>query len=256
MFPPTTCSIPGRCVHNRRGNEGHPTISFESYPAPTLETFSYRNDQSDFSGYDEFADSVVRRGTDRFALLAVPRLAKRPDRGKNGGQRGPPPRSDDKTQSPASSKFCAPRIDRGTGIVPNHPQRLLVIVLRVLGCVDLTALVAVVMPNAWMAAIHAAVGLGEFPETPLVGYLTRSASALYALHGAMILFVSFDVDRYRPLITFMALAALIQGLVILAIDLAVGMPTPWILVEAPAFIGTGLAVLVAQRAIPSSRGES
>ena len=131
--------------------------------------------------------------------------------------------------------------------MPNH-RRLLVIVLRVYGCVDLAALVAVVMPGEWMAAIHAAVGLGEFPEAPLVGYLTRSASALYALHGAMILFVSFDVDRYWPLITFLAIAAVIQGFVILAIDLAVGMPMPWTIIEVPSFIGTGAAVLAAQYA--------
>lgn len=43
----------------------------------------------------------------------------------------------------------------------------------------LTALVAVVMPYEWMNVIHRQAGLGELPHVPIVGYLTRSISALY-----------------------------------------------------------------------------
>ena len=46
--------------------------------------------------------------------------------------------------------------------------------------------------------IHRQVGLGELPQVPIVGYLTRSISALYALHGALLVFMAGDVRRYLP----------------------------------------------------------
>jgi hypothetical protein len=126
-------------------------------------------------------------------------------------------------------------------------QPLLAVVLRVLGGLDALAILAVLLPTEWMAKAHAWLGLGQLPREPIVGYLTRSASALYALHGAMILFISFDTRRYDRLITFLAAAALVHGAVMLGIDLAVGMPVFWTLCEGPAFAATGALVLVIQR---------
>jgi hypothetical protein len=122
-------------------------------------------------------------------------------------------------------------------------QTGLVFTLRVLGVVDLLALLAVFLPLEWMAKTHSGLGLGELPREPIVGYLTRSASALYALHGAMILFISFDPHRYARLISFLAAAALVHGAVMLGIDVIVGMPLAWTLFEGPAFAATGAAVL-------------
>ncbi len=126
-------------------------------------------------------------------------------------------------------------------------RRLLVIVLRALGLLDLLALVAVAMPHAWMSAAHGWVGLGPLPQQPIIAYLTRSASALYALHGAMVLFVSFDVGRYLPLIRFLAIAALVHGAVMLGIDVAAGMPALWTLIEPPCFAASGAIVLLVMR---------
>ena len=128
-----------------------------------------------------------------------------------------------------------------------NSRRPLVIVLRCLGALDFLAILAVFLPQSWMASAHAALGLGTLPDAPILGYLTRSASALYVLHGAMILFVSFDVRRYERLITFLAIAALIHGAVMLGIDLAVGMPWFWTLFEGPGFAMTGIVVLMAKR---------
>ncbi len=122
----------------------------------------------------------------------------------------------------------------------------LAVVLRVLGCVDLLALAAAAMPQAWMAKGHAWAGLGPWPDAPIVGYLGRSASLLYALHGATVVFISFDLDRYRPLITFLAVIALLHGAAMLGIDLAERMPPWWTAVEGPAFSATGAVVLSLQ----------
>jgi hypothetical protein len=80
----------------------------------------------------------------------------------------------------------------------------------------------------------------------VVEYLARSASALYALHGALVLFLSFDVPRYWRLITFLAVAALVHGAVMTGIDLAAGMPVAWTLGEGPCFAATGAVVLLLQ----------
>jgi hypothetical protein len=123
------------------------------------------------------------------------------------------------------------------------PYRSLQIFLRVLGCIDGLAFFAVVMPESWMAAVHRGLGMGELPAAPLVGYMTRSASLLYALHGAVIVFVSFDVPRYRPLIRFLAWAALVHGLLLVAIDLMERMPPWWTLLEGPVYFLMGATVL-------------
>ena len=129
---------------------------------------------------------------------------------------------------------------------PNR-QRALACVLRALGCLDCLALVAVLMPLYWMEVAHAWLGLGAMPQGPIVGYLARSASALYALHGAMIIFVSFDVERYAPLIRFLAILALVHGTVVLGIGLAEQLPIFWRFGEGPAFAASGALVLWLQR---------
>src|SRR5262249_10905853 len=99
----------------------------------------------------------------------------------------------------------------------------------------------------WLEIGHRWAGLGELPAAPIVGYLARSASALYALHGATVVFVSFDVERYRPLIRFLALLAVVHGGVMFGIDWVVGMAAWWLWLEGPGFAATGVAVLVALR---------
>lgn len=99
------------------------------------------------------------------------------------------------------------------------------------GSVLLLACGAVVMPHAWMDVIHQRTGLGPLPEMPIVGYLTRSLSALYALHGVMTLIIAADVPRYLPLIRFSGMAAIAFGLTLAAINLTVHMPLRWTLGE-------------------------
>ena len=88
----------------------------------------------------------------------------------------------------------------------NRNEQILIWLLRLCGVVMLTALAAVVMPYEWMNVIHRQTGLGELPHVPIVGYLTRSISALYAFHGALLVFLASDVRRYLPIVRFLALA--------------------------------------------------
>jgi hypothetical protein len=115
----------------------------------------------------------------------------------------------------------------------NRYEKALVLLLRLDAVLLLTALVPSMMPFAWMQAIHRALGMGELAEGPLIGYLTRSLSIMYAMHGAMMLFVSLDVRRYLPIVKFIVLLGVLFGLWMIGLDLAVGMPLFWTVGEGP-----------------------
>lgn len=116
-------------------------------------------------------------------------------------------------------------------------RRALVYYFRIAAGVLLFALFAVFLPFDWMDAIHRWLGLGDLPRGPIIDYLTRSLSLLYALFGCLCLAISLDVDRYLPLVRFMAVASVAFGVIIIGIDLVAGMPLSWI-------VGEGTSILV------------
>lgn len=126
-------------------------------------------------------------------------------------------------------------------------ERALRIVLRVVGTVSMSAVFAVAMPGDWMAAAHAWLGLGEMPREPIVGYLARSASALYALGGALAWRVSYDLERLLPVVRFMGISAIVLGAVLIVADTAEGLPLHWILGEGPIDIAIGALILSLSR---------
>lgn len=127
------------------------------------------------------------------------------------------------------------------------PERPLVWLLRAVGTVDLLSLLAVVMPRSWHEWAHEGAGLGPLPEGAIVFYLTRSASALYTLYGALLLFLARDVVRYLPVIRFLAVAAQVHAVVLMAIDVAAGLPRWWVLAEGLGYSAWSLAVLCLAR---------
>ena len=122
-------------------------------------------------------------------------------------------------------------------------EKILVVVLRLTGLLLLLALGAVFMPFGWMDRIHGWIGLGELPNTPMIGYLTRSLSALYAVHGVLVLFISIDVRRYLPVVRCLAVISLVFGVGMIGLDYAVGLPLWWILGEGPSVIALGVLLL-------------
>jgi hypothetical protein len=122
-------------------------------------------------------------------------------------------------------------------------RRQLVWFLRILGGLDLIALLAVVMPFSAMNWMHYTIGLGEMPDAPLMGYLARSASMLYAFLGGLVLYMSFDVDRYRPVLDLIGRIVLVCGVILIGIDLAERLPLWWICLEGPTVLGLGGVLL-------------
>jgi len=85
------------------------------------------------------------------------------------------------------------------------------------------------------------------PDAPIVSYFARSLSAFYAMMSTIILFISFDIRRYRSFAKLWAYLAIIAGFVLLGIDVTAVMPLSWTLTEGPPTIA--IVVLWLQRLI-------
>ena len=115
--------------------------------------------------------------------------------------------------------------------------------LRISGFMLLCATFAIFLTTDFMAWSHEKLGLGDFPHAPLTQYLTRSASALYALHGSVLMFTSFRVREYHELVRLLGLLNLAFGAAMLGIDLQAPMPMFWTLQEGPGIFVSGLLML-------------
>ena len=135
-------------------------------------------------------------------------------------------------------------------VTETSSERWLAILLRFAGGVMLLAFGAIFMPTEWMVANHRRLGLGEFPASPLVEYLTRSVSALYGIHGGLYLVVARDIRRYAGVLAYLAAMNIVFGLLMVGIDLHAGMPWYWILGEGPPVLAFGVLLLGLLRSVP------
>jgi len=126
----------------------------------------------------------------------------------------------------------------------NHAraETFLRFVLRWIGTLSLLALGAIVMPYSWMDATHQWLGLGRLPDQPIVGYLARSVSALYALLGGLLWALSFDLQRHRPTLCFLGAAIMVFGAILIGIDWIEGLPLYWRAWEGPWVMVMGAAI--------------
>ena len=133
-------------------------------------------------------------------------------------------------------------------------DKVLVILLRLLGVTALFALLAVVLPASWMAAAHRWLGLGEMPTASVVEYLARSVSAFYALLGALCPVMATDLERYRPLVRLFGVAFALLGVVFTGVDLVAGMPWWWTAIEGPRALAVGALIYFLARPAYSKGG--
>jgi hypothetical protein len=107
---------------------------------------------------------------------------------------------------------------------PWTAERWLVLLLRLIGGVCLLALVPLWMPRGWIDAGHRRLGWGEFPTAPVAEYLARSASALSAFYGGLLVALSADVRRYAPLVRYQAAAIMTLSACGVVVGWRAGMP--------------------------------
>lgn len=119
-------------------------------------------------------------------------------------------------------------------------DRLLTWLIRANAAILLCAVLPIFFPTELMAEMHQRLGLGTLARDRLTEYLTRSVSACYAVHGAVLLVLASDVRRYRRLIDWMYVIHFLFALTMLGIDLFAGMPAWWTISE----VGTIGAVAV------------
>lgn len=129
--------------------------------------------------------------------------------------------------------------------------KLLQALLRLGGVVTICGFFAILLPEEWMAASHAWLGLGEFPRAPIVDYLTRSVAALYGFHGVLLLTVARDPIALRPIVSYVAFMNVAFGAIMLGIDLHAGMPLLWTLGEGPPIAAMGVAIGLLNSSIPA-----
>ena len=123
----------------------------------------------------------------------------------------------------------------------------LTIYLRLVGTVAGLAAIGAVMPLRWMDTIHRAIGMGALPDGPIVEYLARSTSAFYALMGALLWMLSFDLVRYHLLVRRLGKAIIALGILLLWVDIMAGMPWFWQAMEGPVNVVLGTIILWAAR---------
>jgi len=113
----------------------------------------------------------------------------------------------------------------------------------VVGVGLLMAIVPVFFPVSLMATLHQWLGLGDFPDAPITIYLARSTSLLYAMHGAVMLYVAWHFDRCQTLVPLLGLLHVVLGATMLGVDLNAGMPLYWVAGEGLPIALTGGVIL-------------
>lgn len=129
-------------------------------------------------------------------------------------------------------------------------EKLLKFFFRAGACVLFLAVFPIFFPVSWMSEHHRLLGLGLFPETAITDYLTRSLSALYAIHGGVLWIVGGNLRRFRPLAVYVAWLNVVLGLVLLGIDLHAGMPWWWTAFEGPGLVSMGVVQILLLRGVP------
>ena len=125
-------------------------------------------------------------------------------------------------------------------------ERLLKLVLRLTGAALCLATPFIFLPRAEYGAIHEWLGFGPYPDGPIIDYLARSASAMYALSGVFCWLVSYDVRRHGRVILFLGASSIAFGALMLAVEFQLGLPWWWVLGEGVAAVVLGIVLLVLQ----------
>ncbi len=123
-------------------------------------------------------------------------------------------------------------------------EKALIIILRLSGLMLITAFIAVFMPYETMARIHQRIGLGYFPQLPILDYLARSVSLFYGIHGVIVLYISFELIRYLQFLKLLCYLGFVFGIALFIIDIKAPMPASWTFGEGPLIVALNLVIYI------------
>lgn len=103
--------------------------------------------------------------------------------------------------------------------------------LMLIGTSALLAFAAALMPARWIVEIAEELGFEPFPHSPLTFYLARHLSLLYGFTGVALWIVALDLNRYRPLVGYIAIGTIALGILQGTVDAMAAMPRWWTLAE-------------------------
>ena len=141
-------------------------------------------------------------------------------------------------------------------LTPKRTETLLQWLLIANGVLVLLALPAVFMPAAVMDRFHQQLMQAPLPPGPIVQYLARSLSALYAAFGSLTLLLAWDLRRFGPLVTWWGVTAILFGLILVWVDTNAPMPAHWTWSECSYTLITGMLVLILQRRMATPKTNS
>ncbi len=123
--------------------------------------------------------------------------------------------------------------------------RIQIWLLRLGGTIEMLAFCAVVLPLELMERAHSGIGMGPMPQGTLVEFMIRQASFCYGMHGILMWVLSFDVQRFEPLVQLIGWTFLIYGPVFAWIEWKSGAPWWWTTFDPIACSALGLGILLA-----------
>jgi hypothetical protein len=110
-------------------------------------------------------------------------------------------------------------------------ERALIAMLRFVGTVCLLALLPLLMPRTWIEVTHAWLEFGPFPDAPIAEYLARSTSGLAAFYGGLLWVLSTNIQQYRTVIHYQAIAIASLSTIGLVLGTSAGIPVKWLLAD-------------------------
>lgn len=142
-------------------------------------------------------------------------------------------------------------VEADSGLVSKQLP-LLIRFLRVTGWFTVLAFGAALMPAKWFVEATEELGLGEFPQTPLVYYLARHLSLMYGFVGVALLWFCHQYSQPGPASWANQLRPL--GILVIAfgvartlIDVLSGMPLWWTALESGGTFLGGFGILYLRR---------
>lgn len=124
------------------------------------------------------------------------------------------------------------------------------------GVLQCAAVVAVFMPHSWMDVCSRLMGVDTLPTGSLPGYLARLSSAMYVVHGAMLIITAWNLPLVMPVVIPFARLTIFLGGIMLWIDVAENMPIAWTLFETIALVFSGgLTEYFARRAMSQAHSD-